>query len=255
MKDFTIVSSRISLPLCKLLEKHAKFHFNEDCMRDFELLNLKLTSTPIITAPNWSVPLEPMCNASDVAAWAVVGQRAKVIVHTDHVALRYLIIKKDCKAHLMRWVFLLQEFDIDIQDRKRSENQVANHLSRLEKEGRYYDGLKINYSFLDEQLLAISMKEVPWFADLTNCLVSEDMYLKEEQSEILGACHSSPYGGHHGGAITVAKALSCGFYWPTLYKDASDLFKGCDECQRAGEIPKKNEIPLTTILEIDIFDV
>ncbi|XP_070050368.1 uncharacterized protein [Nicotiana tomentosiformis] len=77
---------------------------------------------------------------------------------------------------------------------------------------------------------------------------------EEEQVKILRACHSSPYGGHHGGARTAAKVLSCGFYWPTLYKDASDLVKRCDECKRAGGISKKNDMPLTT-LEIDIFDV
>ncbi|XP_070055760.1 uncharacterized protein [Nicotiana tomentosiformis] len=48
---------------------------------------------------------------------------------------------------------------------------------------------------------------------------------EEEQGDILEACHSSPYRGHHSGAITVAKVLSCGFYWPTLYKDASNLVK------------------------------
>ncbi|XP_070042889.1 uncharacterized protein [Nicotiana tomentosiformis] len=185
---------------------------------------------------------------------------AKVIVHTDHAALRYVMSKKDSKARLMRWVLLLQEFDIDTQDRKYSENQVADHLSRLEEEGRPHDGLEIIDSFPDEQLLAISMKEVPWFADLENFLMCgiipdefssnqrkklkrdcqyyywDEPYLlricmdevirrcipEEEQCEILGACHSSPYGGHHGGARTAAKVLSCGFYWPTLYRDASE---------------------------------
>ncbi|XP_070045731.1 uncharacterized protein [Nicotiana tomentosiformis] len=79
--------------------------------------------------------------------------------------------------------------------------------------------------------------------------------LEEEKLSILEACHSSPYIGHHGGARTATKALSSGFYWPTLYKDASELVRRCDECQRAGGILKKNEVPLTTIHEIDIFDV
>ncbi|XP_070001918.1 uncharacterized protein [Nicotiana sylvestris] len=78
---------------------------------------------------------------------------------------------------------------------------------------------------------------------------------EEEQGEILEDCHSSPYGGHHGGARMVAKVLSCCFYWPTLYKDASELVKRCDECQRDGGISKKSEMPLTTILEINILDV
>ncbi|XP_070017258.1 uncharacterized protein [Nicotiana sylvestris] len=72
---------------------------------------------------------------------------------------------------------------------------------------------------------------------------------------ILEACHSSPYGGHHGGARTDTKVLTCELYLPTLYKDSSELVKRCDECQRAGGITKKNEMPFTTILEIDIFDV
>ncbi|XP_070015149.1 uncharacterized protein [Nicotiana sylvestris] len=72
---------------------------------------------------------------------------------------------------------------------------------------------------------------------------------------ILDACHSSPYGGHHGGARTASKVLSCGIYWPILYKDASEIVMSCDECQRAGGISKKDEIPLTTILEVDIFNV
>ncbi|XP_070009651.1 uncharacterized protein [Nicotiana sylvestris] len=78
---------------------------------------------------------------------------------------------------------------------------------------------------------------------------------EEEQCEILGACHSSRYDGHHGRARTVAKVLSCSFYLTALYKGASDLAKRCDECQRTGGISKKNEMPLTDILEIDIFDV
>ncbi|XP_070004101.1 uncharacterized protein [Nicotiana sylvestris] len=157
-------------------------------------------------------------------------------------------------------VLLLQEFDIDIQDMKGCENQVADHLSNLKEEGRLHDGLEINDSFPDEQLLAISMKEVPRFVDLANCFVCgiipdefsssqrkklkrncQDYYwdesylfwicmdgvirkciLEEEKSEILRACHSSPYGGHHGGARMVVKVLSCGFNYPTLYKDARD---------------------------------
>ncbi|XP_070050263.1 uncharacterized protein [Nicotiana tomentosiformis] len=96
----------------------------------------------------------------------------KVIFHTDHAVLRYLLSKKDSKARLMQWVLLLQEFDLEIQDYKGSENQVADHLSRLEEEGRPHDGLEINDFFLDEHLLAISMTKMPWFADLANYLVS-----------------------------------------------------------------------------------
>ena len=56
----------------------------------------------------------------------------KVIVFTDHSAIKYLMTKKDAKPRLIRWVLVLQEFDVEIQDKKGSKNMVADHLSRLE---------------------------------------------------------------------------------------------------------------------------
>lgn len=52
----------------------------------------------------------------------------KVIVYTDHAAIKYLFNKKDSKPRLIRWVLLLQEFDLEIKYRKDSENQIANHF-------------------------------------------------------------------------------------------------------------------------------
>ena len=73
----------------------------------------------------------------------------KVIVFTDHAALRHLFGKKDAKPRLIRWILLLQEFDLEVQDKKGSENSVANHLSRLEQEEVRPD-LVIQEPFPDE---------------------------------------------------------------------------------------------------------
>ncbi|XP_075078482.1 uncharacterized protein LOC142164540 [Nicotiana tabacum] len=95
----------------------------------------------------------------------------------------------------------------------------------------------------------------PYLFKICNDGVIRRCVWEKDQMSILDVCHSSPYGGHHGRARTTSKVHSCGFYWPTLYKDAGELIKRCDKCQRASGISKKDEMPLTTIFEVDIFNV
>ncbi|GJU58374.1 reverse transcriptase domain-containing protein [Tanacetum coccineum] len=169
--------SKIARPMTHLLEKETPFVFSKDCIDSFETLKKKLTEAPILVVPDWNLPFELMCDASDFAIGAVLGQRktkhfqpihyasktmteaqihytttekemlavvyafekfrpylvlSKSIVYTDHSALKYLLSKQDAKPRLLRWVLLLQEFDIIIRDKKGSENLAADHLSRLE---------------------------------------------------------------------------------------------------------------------------
>ncbi|GJY42324.1 reverse transcriptase domain-containing protein [Tanacetum coccineum] len=173
IKDFSMISK----PMTQLLMKDAKFDFSDDCKKAFNILKEKLTTAPIIISPDWNVPFELMCDASDFAVGAVLGQRidgkfkpiyyasktlnnaqehytttekellavvfsfdkfrqylilSKTVVYTDHSALKYLFSKEDAKPRLIRWVLLLQGFDIEIKDKKGAENLAADHLSRLE---------------------------------------------------------------------------------------------------------------------------
>ncbi|PIM97903.1 DNA-directed DNA polymerase [Handroanthus impetiginosus] len=285
IKDF----SKISKPICNLLEKDIPFKFDDTCLDAFNDLKRRLISAPIITIPDCSFPFKLMCDASDFAIGAVLGQRKdkiflgiKVIVYTDHAAIRYLIEKKDAKPRLIRWVLLLQEFDMEIRDRKGTENQIADHLSRLESPAKTDEPNLINNNFSDEQLLAIVASDVPWYADIVNYLICgiilfdlstqqkkkflfetrryfwDDPFLfKQGPNNILRGCvpEASPYSGHFHGDRTAAKILQSDFFWPNLFKDAHSFVANCDRCQRIGNISRRHEMPLNTILEVELFDV
>lgn len=329
IKDF----SKIATPLCRLLQKDVPFVFNDECEKAFNHLKKLLTSAPIIVPPDWSLPFELMCDASDYAIGAVLGQRkdkqphviyyasrtlndaqlnysttekellavvfaldkfrsyllgTKVIIYSDHAALKYLLMKKEAKPRLIRWMLLLQEFDVEIRDKKGSENVVADHLSRLVHDE---EPLPIPELFPDEQLLSIEVSE-PWYADIVNYLVSkqapstlnkhqrdklakdarfyvwDDPYLwkycpdqilrrcvhDSKFNSILTFCHTYACGGHFGTQRTALKVLECGFYWPTIFKDARIFCITCDRCQRTGNIGPKDQMPQTPIHFVEIFD-
>ena len=94
---------------------------------------------------------------------------SKVVVFTDHAALRYLLSKKDTKPRLIRWILLLQDFNFEIRYKKGSENHVADHLSRILVEGTD-DTLPLHDSFPDEQLFTVSQTQPPWYAHIVNYL-------------------------------------------------------------------------------------
>ncbi|KAL5574187.1 hypothetical protein UlMin_023784 [Ulmus minor] len=331
IKDF----SKVSRPLCSLLAKDTPFVFDDSCIQAFDKLKHLLTSTPIIRPPDWNLPFEIMCDASDYAIGAVLGQRvnrlpyviyyasktltdaqlnysttekellavvfaldkfrsyligSKIIVYSDHAALKYLLSKKDAKARLIRWILLLQEFDLEIRDKKGCENVVADHLSRLIVES-VDENLPIKETFPDEQLMLMS--QLLWFANIVNYLVTghmpshwsyqdktkfltevkkffwDDPYLfkycpdqiirrcipESEQQSVISFCHDHACGGHFSSKKTAAKILQCRFYWPTLFKDTHVYCSSCDRCQRLGSISHRNMMPLNPILIVELFDV
>ncbi|CAM8962941.1 unnamed protein product [Rhodiola kirilowii] len=333
IKDF----SKIARPLTHLLCNDVEFNFDEECLEAFDKLKKNLVSAPIVQPPNWDLPFELMCDASDYAIGAVLGQRiekklhviyyvskvldgaqinytttekellavvyafekfrpylvaTKTIVYTDHAAIKYLMAKKDAKPRLIRWVLLLQEFDIEIRDKKGVENVVADHLSRVELYDSKWFSAPIQDSFVGEYLMSAE-GDAPWYADYVNYLTCnilpeglnynqkskflhdvsryywDDPFLyklcsdgiyrtcvpKEDFKGIIACCHSSSYGGHGSASKTTSKILQSGFYWPSMFKDTYEFVKACNECQRMGNIARREEMPQKGILEVEIFDV
>jgi hypothetical protein len=217
---------------------------------------------------------------------------SKVIIYSDHAALKYLFSKTDAKSRLIRWILLLQEFDIEIWDKKGSENVVADHLSRITIDF-IEEATPISETFPDEQLMHIAHTHSPWFADIVNYLVTgqmplhwgrqdkskfmamvknffwEDPYLfkycpdqiirrcvpEPDQSSIISFCHDHACGDHFSAKKTTAKILQCRFYWPTIFQDAHTYCVSCERCQKLGSISRRNMMPLKPILIVEIFDV
>ncbi|GJR80694.1 reverse transcriptase domain-containing protein [Tanacetum coccineum] len=193
---------------------------------------------------------------------------SKSIVYTDHSALKYLMNKQDAKPRLLRWVLLLQKFDVTIRDKKGSENLTADHLSRLENPHKdVLENKDINGHFPLETLRVISSESNPWFADYANYhagnFIIKGMSTQQKRKcvhgqealEILKACHEGPTGGHHSANLTTRKVFYAGFFWPTIYQDAHTMIKSCDTCQRQGKILQRDEMPQNAIQVYKIFDV
>ncbi|GJT21390.1 reverse transcriptase domain-containing protein [Tanacetum coccineum] len=170
IKDF----SKISRPMTHLLEKNTPFIFSEDCIQAFQTLKKKLTEAPILIAPNWDQPFEIMCDASDYAIGAVLGQRIEKHFRPINYTTteKEMLAVKDAKARLLRWVLLLQEFDFKVIDTKGAENYAVDHLSRLENPyENVFDPKEINETFPLETLNTVTSHDnqsTPWFADIAN---------------------------------------------------------------------------------------
>nr|GEX01317.1 hypothetical protein [Tanacetum cinerariifolium] len=188
----------------------------------------------ILIAPDWDLPFELMCDASDFTIGAVIGQRQEKHFRPIHYASKtmteaesnYTTTEKEMLAVVYAfeklWSYLI-----------------------MNKSIVYTDHFALKYLFAKKYSKA---RLIHWVL-----LLQEFTF--EEAIDILKACHYRPTRGHHGPNYTAKKVIDSGFYWPTIYRDAQDLVKTYDVCQRQGKISQQDEMPQSSIQVCEIFEV
>ncbi|RVW58785.1 Retrovirus-related Pol polyprotein from transposon 17.6 [Vitis vinifera] len=218
----------------------AKFVWDEKCQKSFEELKQFLTTAPIVRAPNWKLPFEVMCDASDLAMGAVLGQREDGKPYVIYYASKTLNEAQrnytTTEKELLAVVFALdkfraylidkmdpfaQEFNLQIRDKKGVENVVADHLSRLVIAHDSH-GLPINDDFPEESLMSIEV--APWYSHIANYLVTGEVpseWSAQDKRHFFAKIHA--------------------YYWeePFLFKYCADqIIRKCvPEQEQSGILP------------------
>ena len=208
-------------------------------------------------------------------------------VHTTHSSIKYLMKKSITNSQVIRWLLLLQEFDITIVDQPSKENVIADFLSQIKAN----DNTRVDDSSPNEYLFAVSTHS-PWYSDIANYLVSGKLpshlsdrekikivqqsaryswisgclfhigldheiqrcIREDEVYDILKACHGGPCGGHFVDKRTTHKILRMGYYLSSLFKDANKYVRAYDSCQRMGQPNHRYEIPLNPQVILEPFE-
>ncbi|GJW85391.1 reverse transcriptase domain-containing protein [Tanacetum coccineum] len=245
--------SKISRPMTHLLEKETPFVFSKECVEAFNALKKKLTEAPILVAPDWDLPFEIMCDASDFAVGAVLGQRAENLA-ADHLSRIENPHQSELEKKEITETFPLETLGMvtfrgdastpwfaDFAN-YHAGNFVVKGMSSQQKK-KFFKDVK-HYFWDDPYLFKVCADQV-----IRRCVFGQEAH------DILMACHDGPTGGNHGANYTAKKVFDSGFYWPTIYRDAHDLVTRCDACQRQGKISQRDEMPQNAIQVCEIFDV
>ncbi|GJW08381.1 reverse transcriptase domain-containing protein [Tanacetum coccineum] len=251
IKDF----SKISRPMTHLLEKNTPFIFSEECIQAFQTLKKKLTEAPILIAPNWDQPFELMCDASDYAIGAVLGQRIEKHFRPIHYASKTMTEAESnyttTEKEMLAVVYAFEKFRSYLIMNKSivyTDHSALKYLfAKKDAKARLLRWVlllqEFDFKVIDtkgaENYAAdhLSRLENPYENVLDPKEINKNFPLEtlnmvtsrgdpsQEAVDILTACHSRPIGGHYGANYTAKKVFDFGFYWPTIYKDTHELVK------------------------------
>ncbi|GKD84223.1 reverse transcriptase domain-containing protein [Tanacetum coccineum] len=166
-----------------------------------------------------------MCDASDYAVGAVLGQRKTKHFQPIHYASKTMT---DAQAHYTT-----------------TEKELLAVVYAFEK-FRPYFVLSKTIVYTDHSALKYLLAKQdakPRLLRWILLLQEFDCVHGQESVDILTDCHNGSTRGHHGANYTAKKVFDSGFYWPTIYRDAHDLFTHVPLCQLKGLIPKREEMP------------
>nr|GEY40950.1 retrovirus-related Pol polyprotein from transposon 412 family [Tanacetum cinerariifolium] len=146
-------------------------------------------------------------------------------------------------------ILLEEDFSPKVQSQRRGNPKI-------------YDVIKKEVEKLLDAGLIYPISDSPWEFDFkvidtegAENYAADHLSPGKEAIDILNACHSGPTDGHYGANYTAKKVFDSGFYWPTIYKDAFELVKHCDSCQRQGKISQRDEMPQNSVQVCENFDV
>nr|GEV63877.1 reverse transcriptase domain-containing protein [Tanacetum cinerariifolium] len=175
---------------------------------------------PILIAPDWDLPFELMCDASDFSIDAVLGQRQEKHFRTIHYASKTMTEAESnyttMEKEMLAVVYAFEKFQ--------------SYLT-MNKSIVYTDHSALKYLFAKKDSKARFLHQV-----IRRCVHGQ------EAIDVLKACHYGPTGGHHDPNYTAKKVFDSRFYWPTIYRDPQDLVKTCDVCQRQGTVSQRDEM-------------
>nr|GEY46223.1 hypothetical protein [Tanacetum cinerariifolium] len=221
----------------------------KDCIKAFQMLNKKLMEAPILIAPNWDLPFELMCDASNFAIGAVLGQRHEKHFKPIHHASKTMI---DAESN---YTTIEKEMLAVVYEFEKFRSYLIMNKSIV-----HTDHFALMYLFAKKDAKARLLRAL-WFADFANYNAGnfivkgmtsqqKNKFFKDvkhyfwdgpflfkicadqviwwcvygkEALDILEAYHNGPMGGHHGANLTAKKVFDSDFFWPTIYKDAHEV--------------------------------
>nr|GEV27615.1 reverse transcriptase domain-containing protein [Tanacetum cinerariifolium] len=221
--------SKIARPMTRLLEKDTPFIFSQECVDAFQTLKRKLTEAPILIAPDWDMPFELMCDASDFAIRAVLGQHQDKHFRTIHYASKTMTEAESkyitAKKEMLAVVYTFEKF--------------RSYLI-LNKSIVYTDHSALKYLFAKKDskarllrwvllLQEFTFKKSKFFKDVKHYFWDDPYLFKIYANQVIRRCVSG--------------------------QEAIDILKACHSGPTGGKITQKNEMPQNSIQVYEIFNV